>query len=89
MTLRCQICRTRRSSYSLLGAHTVAWQHYGPCKCGGYHHPHRPGSPCCDQHPLAPLNRAARDGADNLELLDIAVGLAFAGIGGKPMKEFP
>ncbi len=45
---------------------------HSTCGCGGYHWPHRPGSPCCDSNPMATLHRALRaKGATDEELLDL------------------
>lgn len=29
-----------------------------PCHCSGYHFAHRPGSRCCEHHPLHPFYRS-------------------------------
>jgi hypothetical protein len=42
-----------------------------PCYCGGYHHAHRPGSRCCEHHPLHIAYRAQRAGADHDEVQDL------------------
>lgn len=32
------------------------------CRCSGYHFAHRPGSRCCDAHPLHPFYRSRDEG---------------------------
>lgn len=72
MTLRCPECRSRRASYNTLVAHVKASGHK-LCHCLGYKYPHRPGSPYCDHNRMAPANRAAREGVEGQDLLDIAL----------------
>ena len=43
------------------------------CHCGGMHYPHRPGSPFCYQNRMAPARHAARAGATDEEVLDVAL----------------
>lgn len=67
---RCPVCRTRRVTFTGLLDHAKRWGHRVACTCGGYHYPHRPGSPCCEANPLAHVNAAIRAGVpvDPLEL---------------------
>jgi len=51
------------------------------CQCGGYHYAHRPGSPCCDANPMGAWHLAARAGASEPELAEIALDLALYGPG--------
>ena len=69
--MRCAVCRTRRSTWALMAAHQQQHDHRGPCQCGGYAWPHRPGSPCCDHNPLAALHRAQREGACDDDLAEL------------------
>lgn len=66
--IRCGSCRTRRAGIGMFTRHLVQHPECRPCNCGGYHFPHRRGSPCCEAHPYAPANAAARAGADPLEV---------------------
>ena len=70
MTFRCPACRTRRKDYDLFTQHLKDSGHRA-CDCGGYHH--RPGSPCCVQHPFAALDEAKRRGDDMGTLMDIFI----------------
>ena len=70
MTVRCCTCGTRRATRVSLIAHQRKSGHGRPCTCGGYHFPHRPGSPNCDDHPYVRYNRALREKATPDELLD-------------------
>lgn len=73
---RCPTCRTRRTSFVLLLKHCADRGHQ-VCGCGGYHYPHRAGSPCCDAHPMAVVHRALREGGlTDDELLDIQMDAA-------------
>lgn len=47
------------------------------CQCGGYHHPHRPGSRMCEQHPLVDAHRAKRAGAPQDEVQQMLADAAF------------
>lgn len=85
--LRCPACRTRRATYESLQRHILKTGHK-QCACGGYLYPHRPGSKCCDQNPMAAYHRAARDGATDDELEEIAMDLIFFGPG-KPLLRWP
>lgn len=69
---RCPSCRTRRKSYALFSQHLRSSGH-AVCKCGGYHHNHRPGSPYCYQNPLADLHHEARRCDDDATLERIAL----------------
>ena len=85
--LRCPECRSRRTTYKSMQAHIAASGH-ALCSCGGYHYPHRPGSPYCEHNPLAPALHASRAGASSEEVLDIAIEIALDGKG-KPLKRWP
>lgn len=75
--LRCPVCRTRRTTAVAMREHLRKWEdHDQVCVCGGYHYPHRPGSPCCVENPLAHVNRALRAG-EELDPIDIEVELAW------------
>lgn len=84
MTVRCKVCRTRRATFTSLLRHVKESGHRKPCQCSGYHYPHRPGSPCCDQDPRAPYMRAVRAG--EMDMADALIEMAFDGIGGKISK---
>lgn len=43
-----------------------------PCRCGGYHYQHRPGSPYCELNPLSLLRHVLRSEDDD----DAITGLA-------------
>lgn len=49
------------------------------CGCGGYHFPHRPGSPCCESNPMADANRAKRAGESPELVADLAMEAALFG----------
>jgi hypothetical protein len=68
--LRCPVCRTRRKTFSGLLKHQQAAEHTGPCTCSGYHHPHRPGSPCCTTNPYVRTHQAIRAGASDEDRTD-------------------
>lgn len=85
--LRCPACRTRRATYESLQAHIDKTGHR-QCGCGGYHYPHRPGSPCCETNPMATYHRAAREGATDEELEEIEIDLIFFGPG-RPLLRWP
>lgn len=70
---RCPVCATRRATFTSLLAHQAKSGHSGPCRCGGYHYPHRPGSPCCEENGYALFNRVKRAGAKGLALLDARI----------------
>lgn len=73
---RCPVCRTRRVTFLSMLQHFSKWGHGAACKCGGYHYPHRPGSPCCESNPLAHVHRALRAG-ETIDPLDLAVEIAW------------
>lgn len=79
---RCPVCRTRRASFTGLLAHARQWDHRAACTCGGYHYPHRPGSPCCEKNPVAHVNTALRAGAE-LDPLEVAAERAWYAKGHK------
>lgn len=84
---RCPGCRTRRVSLLSLINHALKTGH-AACLCGGYDYPHRPGSPCCEANPTATYHRAARAGASDEDLIEVALDLAWHSPG-KAMTEFP
>ena len=81
---RCSRCRTRNTFRKALGSYVKpkACRHCGhtrfyvdkerinrkACHCGGYHYPHRPGSPCCEHNPDADYHHALRQGLDAVDL---------------------
>lgn len=71
----------------LLLLHCAAHDHR-VCSCGGYHYPHRPGSPCCNENPMAPLHRAMREGAEDIDIEDIEMDCVWHGAG-REMKTWP
>lgn len=83
---RCPACRTRRTSFVLLLQH-CADKHHGTCDCGGYHHPHRPGSPCCVANPMAAAHQALRAGATDDEVREIELDVVWH-TPGKPFTEW-
>ena len=90
--LRCPQCRTRRTDPHAMVLHRLQCKR-PLCHCGGFvfdpgglaHH--RPGSPCCDQHPRGPLMQALRGVDDPNEQLQILADWAWD-TPGKPMKEW-
>lgn len=86
---RCGDCRTRRATGTALFAHLLQHPECAPCRCSGYHHPHRRGSPCCEHNPWHPLHQARRAGTSQDDLEDIAMDLRLQGVGGKLMTEWP
>lgn len=91
---RCMKCRTRntfgkpphmyaRGRWCRHCTHTTFYpdkerQNRPVCRCGGYHFNHRPGSPCCNQHPLGLLNSARRADAPEEVLRELAERLGVA-----------
>lgn len=43
------------------------------CRCDGYHHPHRPDSPCCVSNPQHLANRARRAGASKIVIAALEI----------------
>jgi uncharacterized protein (DUF2237 family) len=86
MTVRCNTCGTRRSTFVALLKHKRDKGHGKNCTCGGYHFPHRPGSPCCEENGFATWHRAKRAGATPDELLDAFIDDALFGKH-KPQKD--
>lgn len=86
---RCPVCGTRRRTAKQLLDHFRTSGHK-PCTCGGYHYPHRPGSPYCDQRPESGVLRALRDGWEpsNDELTDAQIDAIFT-TPGRPLKRWP
>lgn len=85
---RCPACRTRRRSPQLFTQHLLATGHK-LCNCGGYEWgPHRPGSPCCDQHPAGAVHKALRQGASDEEAWEVQMGVV-CGTPGRSMGEWP
>lgn len=60
---------------SLIQRHIQATGHR-VCVCGGYHYPHRPGSPCCVANPLSIMYLAARSGEPQESLVRLARTIA-------------
>jgi len=79
--LRCDICRTRRSSFMALLVHRKAHPECKPCECGGYHFKHRPGSPYCYKNPNAELRHALRACEDDEAIIDTLIEWALDGKG--------
>ena len=65
-------------------------QGHAACTCGGYHHPHRPGSPLCDSRPTSGVARAMLAGWEPTddELLDALIEVAIT-MKGRPLKVWP
>lgn len=81
MIFRCPDCRTRRRDHGLFTQHLRESGHR-LCQCGhvaytGTAFPHRRGTRYCMHHPLAGLDMAARYGATDDELEEIAIDIAF------------
>lgn len=73
---RCPQCGTRRKDYRLFTQHVRSSGHK-PCNCGGYHYPHRKGSPLCAANPMSEVLEAKRRGEPVEVLLDIAAHCAW------------
>jgi hypothetical protein len=73
---RCPECRTRRANWHLFTKHIEEAQHK-VCTCGGYHYPHRPGSPYCTRNAWSEYREAQRRDVDDDTLKDIVVHTAF------------
>lgn len=84
--LRCPACRTRRATYASMQKHIQESGHK-LCSCGGYPYKHRPGSPCCDQNPLAPFHDAVRRGVLREEEW-FEFGVEFGGVPGEDEPPF-
>lgn len=69
--LRCNECRTRRSSIQLMFRHLVEHPECKPCTCGGYHYAHRRGSTYCEGNEMCFANRASRAGASDAEVAEL------------------
>lgn len=82
--LRCVVCRTRRTTFSAMAAHSLLTGHHKPCVCSGYHHPHRPGSPCCDDAPYPTASRARAYGGSPEDELEGFIADALFGKNHKP-----
>lgn len=82
-------CRTRRSTREQLQAHQREQGHVA-CTCGGYHHPHRPGSPYCVSRPESGVRAALRDGWEptDEELLDALIETTLT-MPGRPLLRWP
>lgn len=90
---RCNACRTRNTFLKPWRAyvwgrvcrhcqHTRFYvdkerTHRVPCRCGGYHYPHRLGGGACDHSPTRALHIAKR-GGDKNEIFDAQFDLAAA-----------
>ncbi len=77
--LRCTVCRTRRATFSAMLEHVAESGHRRPCDCGGYHFPHRVGSPLCEQHPYVRRNRALAEQASREDVLEAYLDDIFFG----------
>ena len=84
---RCPACRTRRTSFTALVEHCREHGHK-VCTCGGYHHPHRPHSPYCQQNTQSAARVAWRDGASADETLEISIDIALTSAG-RELKVWP
>lgn len=71
---RCPECRTRRQDWGLFKQHLKDSGH-AVCKCGGYHHSHRKGSPYCYENPLSDVYHASRRGESDETLQAIAASI--------------
>lgn len=71
--LRCNGCRTRRTSIQLLQKHLAISPDCRPCGCGGYHYPHRKGAPYCYSNPMASYRHALRVTEKDEDVLDILI----------------
>lgn len=92
-TYRCSRCRTRNTFNRKVDDYIIPRKCRGcghrhfyvdkermtriACICMGYHFPHRPGSACCEQHPLHLAHRARRAGADQETLRTLYAEEAF------------
>lgn len=74
---RCPVCRTRRTTLRALFKHQEEQRHRGPCTCGGYHFPHRPGSPCCEKNPYFQVHQTRRAEGDFEAMLDATIEATF------------
>lgn len=87
MTARCPACRTRFATWVAMKEHVEKTGHR-LCLCGGYHYPHRPGSPQCEENPMAAYNIAKAQGASDEELDDIEMDIMLFGKG-RPLTRWP
>lgn len=70
-------CRTRRKDPHLMVLHVMQCKR-PLCHCLRVHHPHRPGSyALCVQRPFSELLIAERMGADDEQLFEMAIEIAF------------
>jgi DNA-directed RNA polymerase subunit RPC12/RpoP len=92
---RCSRCRTRNTFRRAVHDYIIKrkCRHCGhrrfyvdkervrrkPCKCAGYHHPHRMFSKFCDHRPESIVHRAAREGTAGEALWDVAMEAAWSG----------
>ena len=84
--LRCPECRSRRTTYKSMQLHVKVSGHK-LCTCGGYHYPHRPGSPFCEQNPRSAYYHALRADEPDEVLLEILVDMAW-NLPGKPLSKY-
>ena len=84
--LRCPECRSRRTTYQAMQQHIKLTGHK-LCGCGGYHYPHRPGSPFCESNPRSAYYLALRASEPDEVLLEILVDTAFT-LPGKPLSKY-
>lgn len=87
---RCSRCRTRNTFLRALSTYVRAKRcrdcghdHFyvdkertqrKPCRCSGYHHPHRPGSPLCEHNPTFDVRRAQAQGLDHDDMAWHGIG---------------
>jgi len=89
MTVRCPQCGTRRSTRALLLAHMTKHSHT-PCRCGGYHFPHRRYSPLCVFNSQSVVLDLLRQGCEDEEtLLSAAAESAFMSAGRPVLPRSP
>jgi hypothetical protein len=74
--IRCNACRTRRATGTLIFKHLAISPKCKPCNCGGYHYAHRRGSPYCYENPKASFRHALRACSTAEDELDILVDMA-------------
>ena len=84
--LRCPECRSRRTTYKAMQEHIKAAGHK-LCQCGGYHYPHRPGSPFCEHNPRSAYYHALRASEPDEVLLEILVDMAL-NLPGRPLSKY-
>ena len=63
----------------------MAKHEHAPCKCGGYHHPHRKYSPYCVHNSLSVVLELIRAGYTDREVLLTAAAESSYGHPGRPV----